>query len=195
MRVEQLAAPAPVVAAFAATTRAAVGLIVELNRQIIELEPTLADHFESHPDADIYRSLPGLGVVLGARVLGEFGDDPDRYTTSKSRRNYAGTSPLTIASGKKRGRYSPATSATGVSTTLSTSGRSALCRPVPVPGSSTTSDATPGDLHHQALRALRQPPRRPPPRLPPPPHPLRRTHRLGITAPSGRLDVLRPWDV
>lgn len=83
MRVEHLAA------AFAATTRAAVGLIAELNRQITELEAELATHFESHPDADIYRSLPGLGVILGARVLGEFGDDPDRYTTSKSRRNYA----------------------------------------------------------------------------------------------------------
>ena len=62
----------------------------------------MAEHFETHPDADIYRSLPGLGVVLGARVLGEFGDDPNRYTDAKSRKNYAGTSPLTIASGKKR---------------------------------------------------------------------------------------------
>ena len=53
-------------------------------------------------DADIYRSLPGLGVILGARVLGEFGDDPNRYTDAKCRRNYAGTSPLTVASGKKR---------------------------------------------------------------------------------------------
>ena len=102
LRVEHLAAPAPVAAAFAATTRAAVGLIVELNRQITELEAELATHFETHPDADIYRSLPGLGVILGARVLGEFGDAPDRYTTTKSRRNYAGTSPLTVASGKKR---------------------------------------------------------------------------------------------
>ena len=40
--------------------------------------------------------------MLGARVLGEFGDDPDRYADVKSRRNYAGTSPLTIASGKHR---------------------------------------------------------------------------------------------
>ncbi|MDT5311467.1 MAG: hypothetical protein QOE74_487, partial [Mycobacterium sp.] len=38
----------------------------------------------------------------GARVLGEFGDDPNRYTTAKCRKNYAGTSPLTIASGRKR---------------------------------------------------------------------------------------------
>ncbi|MCV7076513.1 transposase, partial [Mycobacterium szulgai] len=102
LRTEHLAAPAAVAAAFAATTTAAVGILTELNRHISELETSLAAHFETHPDADIYRSLPGLGVVLGARVLGEFGDDPNRYTTAKCRKNYAGTSPLTIASGKKR---------------------------------------------------------------------------------------------
>jgi Transposase IS116/IS110/IS902 family len=78
-----------------------VGIIAELNRQIAELESTLAAHFEAHPDADIYLSQPGLGDVLGARVLGEFGDDPNRYTDAKCRKNYAGTSPLTVASGKK----------------------------------------------------------------------------------------------
>jgi transposase len=102
LRSEQLTAPPQVTAAFAATTRATVSIIAELNRQITELETSLAKHFETHPDADIYLSLPGLGVVLGARVLGEFGDDPNRYTDPKSRKNYAGTSPLTIASGKKR---------------------------------------------------------------------------------------------
>lgn len=102
LRTEQLAAPAAVTAAFGATTRAAVAIIAELNSQIAALEAELATHFEAHPDADIYLSLPGLGVILGARVLGEFGDDPNRYTTAKSRKNYAGTSPLTIASGKKR---------------------------------------------------------------------------------------------
>jgi len=81
---EQLAAPARVTAAFAATTRATVGIIAELNRQISELETTLANHFETHPDADIYLSQPGLGVVLGARVLGEFGDDPNRYTDASA---------------------------------------------------------------------------------------------------------------
>jgi transposase len=101
LRTDQLAAPPPVAAAFAATTRAAVGIIAELNRQIDELQTSLAAHFEAHPDADIYLSLPGLGDVLGARVLGEFGDDPNRYTNAKCRKNYAGTSPLTVASGKK----------------------------------------------------------------------------------------------
>jgi transposase len=101
LRTEQLAAPAAVTAAFGASTRATVGIIAELNHQIGDLEAELATHFEVHPDADIYRSLPGLGVILGARVLGEFGDDPNRYTTAKCRKNYAGTSPLTVASGKK----------------------------------------------------------------------------------------------
>jgi hypothetical protein len=102
LRTDQLTAPPAITAAFAATTRAAVGIIGELNRQIVDLEAELATHFEAHPDADIYLSLPGLGVILGARVLGEFGDDPNRYTTAKSRKNYAGTSPLIVASGKKR---------------------------------------------------------------------------------------------
>jgi hypothetical protein len=35
-------------------------------------------------------------------VLGEFGDDPNRNTDVRARRNYAGTSPITKASGKSR---------------------------------------------------------------------------------------------
>jgi transposase len=59
-------------------------------------------HFGQHPDAEIYLSQPGLGAITGARVLGEFGDDPHRYATAKNRRNYAGTSPITRASGKRK---------------------------------------------------------------------------------------------
>ncbi|WP_264075227.1 IS110 family transposase, partial [Mycolicibacter minnesotensis] len=68
LRSEQLTASAAVTAAFGASTRATVAIIVELNHQIVDLEAELATHFETHPDADIYRSLPGLGVILGARV-------------------------------------------------------------------------------------------------------------------------------
>ena len=50
----------------------------------------------------IYQSQPGLGPILGARVLGEFGDDPHRYASGKARKNYAATSPITRASGKKK---------------------------------------------------------------------------------------------
>jgi transposase len=142
LRSEQLVAPTPVAAAFAATTRAAVGIITELNRQISDLETALAANFESHPDADIYLSQPGLGDVLGARVLGEFGDDPNRYTDAKSRKNYAGTSPLTVASGKNAPCW-PATCATSASTTRSTCGHSVPYRPAPAPAPSTTNTAPP----------------------------------------------------
>ena len=101
LRVDELEAPPAVTSAFAATTRSTVAIIVELNAQIAALEAELADHFEQHPDADIYLSLPGIGVILGARALGEFGDDPNRYADAKSRKNYAGTSPITRASGTR----------------------------------------------------------------------------------------------
>jgi transposase len=42
-------------------------------------------HFGPHPDAEIYASQPGLGTILAARVLGEFGDDPHRYLDAKAR--------------------------------------------------------------------------------------------------------------
>jgi Transposase IS116/IS110/IS902 family len=60
------------------------------------------EHFGRHPDAEIILSQPGPGPVLGARVLAEFGDDPHRYRDGKARRNYAATSPVTRASGKKK---------------------------------------------------------------------------------------------
>lgn len=95
-----LQAPDVVTAARAASTQALVGLIAELNHQIGTLETELRSAFEQHPDTGIILSLPGIGTVLGARLLAEFGDDPNRYTDAKARRNYAATSPITRASGK-----------------------------------------------------------------------------------------------
>ena len=153
LRTEQLAAPAAITAAFGATTRAVVGIIAELNHQIADLEAELATHFEAHPDADIYLSLPGLGVILGARVLGEFGDDPNRYTTAKSRKNYAGTSPLTIASGKKRAVLARHVRNRRLYNAID---QWAFCALQSSPGARAFYDQhrAAGDLHHQALRAL-----------------------------------------
>ena len=58
--------------------------------------------FEGHPDAEIITSLPGLSSVLGARVLAEFGDDRTRYLDARARRSYAGTAPITRASGTRK---------------------------------------------------------------------------------------------
>ena len=153
LRAEQLAAPAAVTAAFAAGTRATVAIIAELNRQISDLEAELATHFETHPDADIYRSLPGLGVILGARVLGEFGDDPNRYTTAKCRKNYAGTSPLTVASGRKRAVMARHVRNRRLYDAID---QWAFCALSSSPGARALYDQrrAAGALHHQALRAL-----------------------------------------
>ncbi|MGW2540367.1 IS110 family transposase [Kitasatospora sp. NPDC001574] len=57
--------------------------------------------FREHPDAEIYLSFPGLGVQLAARVLAEIGDDPTRFTDARGLKAYAGSAPVTRASGKK----------------------------------------------------------------------------------------------
>jgi transposase len=153
LRSEQLIAPSVLAQAFAATTKAAVGIISELNLGIADLEAALDDRFEQHPDADIYLSLPGLGDVLGARVLGEFGDDPDRYASAKSRKNYAGTSPLTVASGKKRAVLARHVRNRRLYDAID---QWAFCSITASPGCRAFYDhrRAAGDLHHQALRAL-----------------------------------------
>jgi transposase len=102
LRAAQPQPPAVIAAAMGASARALAAVIAEMNTQIAALEKELAAGFEAHPDAEVVRSLPGLGTILGARVLGESGDAPDRYPTAKSRRNSAGTSPITRASGTRR---------------------------------------------------------------------------------------------
>ena len=77
-------------------------MITELVRQTAVLESEVGASFGRHPDAEIYLSQPGLGTVLGARVLAEFGEHPHRYADTKARKNYSGMSPITRASGTKR---------------------------------------------------------------------------------------------
>jgi hypothetical protein len=102
LRAEQLEAPELITRAHGLITHSALALIATFNAQISELEAALSEHFEQHPDAKVVLSLPGLGTVLGARVLGEFGDDRTRFSGPKSRKNYAGTSPVTKASGHSK---------------------------------------------------------------------------------------------
>ena len=102
LRVEHLAQPPAIAAAYAATVRNQVAVLATLNTEISTMQGEVAAHFGRHPAAEIYLSQPGLGAVLGARVLGEFGDDPDRYADAKSRKNYAGTSPITRQSGRQK---------------------------------------------------------------------------------------------
>jgi hypothetical protein len=101
LRTPGLRQPVTTEAAYAAVVVGQVGIITALNLQIDQLGEVVDEHFGRHPAADIYLSQPGLGVVLAARVLGEFGDDKKRFQDVRARKNYSGQSPITRASGKR----------------------------------------------------------------------------------------------
>jgi transposase len=101
LRAPSLRQAPPIEAAYAVIVASAVRLIASLNTQTAQLQAVVAEGFGRHPDAEILTSQPGLGPVLGARVLAEFGDDRHRYADAKARKNYAGTSPITRASGTR----------------------------------------------------------------------------------------------
>jgi transposase len=102
LRAPQLRQPPPVQAAYAAVVSGQVALIRALNTQIDELGEVVAGYFGQHRDADIYASQPGLGTILSARIMAEFGDDPHRFADARARKSYAGTAPITRASGRRK---------------------------------------------------------------------------------------------
>ena len=102
LRAPQLGAPAAVEEAFGHQVASLVAVITTLQAQIAELRAEVERSFEGHPDAEIITSLPGLSSVLGARVLAEFGDDRTRFADARARRSYAGTAPITKASGTRK---------------------------------------------------------------------------------------------
>lgn len=99
-RREYLHQPPQVEAALGLQTSA---LLRQLNTACLnadELEQATAQTFEKHPDAPVIRSFPGLGSLTGARVLAEIGDDRTRFASAGSLKAYAGSAPVTRASGK-----------------------------------------------------------------------------------------------
>jgi hypothetical protein len=153
LRTDQLQALPAVEAAFGHTVTALVRVLAELSRQIEAIEGQLSAHFDRHPDVEVYRSQPGLGPVLGARVLAEFGDDPSRYVDVKARRNYAATSPITRASGTRRTVLARYTANKRLRDALYLQAFTALNNS---PGARAYYDIhrVRGATHHQALRAL-----------------------------------------
>jgi len=149
----QLAARPLVTDAFGHSVTALVAVIGELVHQIEQLEVELTKSFESHPDAEILRSLPGLGLVLSARVLAEFGDDPTATPILRPARTTPGPRRLP-APQEPDESCSPASPATVGSPTPVTSGRSVPSTPYPAPRALYDTRRANGATHHQALRAL-----------------------------------------
>jgi hypothetical protein len=79
LRAPQLEGSAIIATAMGASVSASVAVIGTMVTQIAVLATELEASFEQHPAAKVVRSLPGVGTILGARVLGEFGDEPNRY--------------------------------------------------------------------------------------------------------------------
>ena len=102
LRVPHLAQPAVIAEAYAASVQAGAAVITALNEQIKIMEAKVSALFHATLMPGPTCSQPGIGDITGARMLGEFGDAPGRYASAKARKNYAGTSPLTIQSGKKK---------------------------------------------------------------------------------------------
>ncbi len=153
LRSDQLPARPGVVDAYAAAVAALVAVTTEMVRQIGVLEEQVKAGFGRHPDVEIYLSQPGLGMVLGARVLAEFGDDPARYVDSRARKNYSGMAPVTKASGTKRVVLARHARNRRLSDALYQQAFAALTAS---PGARDYYDRqrARGASHHQALRAL-----------------------------------------
>jgi transposase len=65
-----------------------------------EIETKMVAVLVTHPAWPLLEGIHGMGKVTAARVLGELGDDLTRFHNVRSVRAYAGTAPITRASGK-----------------------------------------------------------------------------------------------
>lgn len=100
LRTPALRQPAPVETALGHAVTGLIAVVGSMQAAVDQLETALAAEFDAHPLAPVLRSAPGLGPVLAARILGEVGDDPTRFATAGGLRAFAGTAPVTRASGR-----------------------------------------------------------------------------------------------
>jgi transposase len=96
----------PHLTANAITTRTKSRLMLTLVAQLVPLVEQIAAYdkeintlFLTHPDREIFATLPGAGKRLAPRLLAEIGDDRSRYADAASLQALAGTSPVLFQSG------------------------------------------------------------------------------------------------
>ncbi|CAG7633837.1 hypothetical protein E143388_07541 [Rhodococcus opacus] len=83
--------------------RQASALLATLNIECVnadDLNEAATEAFRQHPDHRIVTSFPGLGEATGARVLAEIGDDRGRFADARGLKAFAGSAPVTRASGR-----------------------------------------------------------------------------------------------
>ncbi|MDE3111623.1 MAG: IS110 family transposase [Chloroflexota bacterium] len=99
---------APALRARPEIARAKARLVRVVCAQLQALRPELAAYehelerlLKTHPEGELFQSLPGLGVILASRVLAGTGDNPERFRSAAGLCAYAGTAPILIQSGKR----------------------------------------------------------------------------------------------
>jgi transposase len=72
-----------------------------LQNHLLGIEDKIATAFAAHPEADLFRSLPGAGPAFAPRLLVAFGTDRARYPQAASMQKYAGIAPVKEQSGRQ----------------------------------------------------------------------------------------------
>ena len=102
LRVPQLRQDPLVEQAMRAEALTLLGVLDAVCEAAESLAAQLGEAFRAHPDYMIITSFPGLADVSGAIVLAEIGDDRDRFADDRALQAFAGSAPITRASGKSR---------------------------------------------------------------------------------------------
>jgi transposase len=104
---------AAVLAADAATA------LIQLRRRIKDLDKAIGEAFANHPQAEVIRSLPGMGSLVAAEFVVAVGD-LSTFATPDQLAAYAGLVPVPNDSGRRTGnlrRPSATTAACGTRST------------------------------------------------------------------------------
>jgi transposase len=79
---------------------ALLALLDTASLNVERLGEATARAFREHPDHAIITSFPGLADITGARILAEIGDSRARFADARDLKAYAGSAPITRASGR-----------------------------------------------------------------------------------------------
>jgi transposase len=81
---------------------ALVAEVRALSAHVAKADEAIATAFDIHPDAHIFRSLPGAGSALAPRLCVLFGADRNRWSNASELQKYYGIAPVTERSGRQK---------------------------------------------------------------------------------------------
>lgn len=100
LKAPALRQPSSVEDAMGLAAKSLIDILTQMHAAVTLLNDALTKEFSQHQMAPVLTSALGLGSVLAARILGEMGDDLARFNGPANLRPFAGTAPVTRASGR-----------------------------------------------------------------------------------------------